>query len=60
MDEILKLDTISQFNTLRGIETLHPLVSVVDFSKLKLIAQARANYGFYCVFLKEAVCGDLK
>jgi AraC family transcriptional activator of pobA len=60
MDEILKLDTISQFNTLRGIETLHPLVSVVDFSKLKLIAQARANYGFYCVFLKEAVCGDMK
>lgn len=60
MDEILKLDTVSQFNTLRGIETLHPLVSVVDFSKMKLIPQARANYGFYCVFLKEAVCGDLK
>ena len=32
MDEIFKLDNISQFNTLRGIETLHPLVSVFDFS----------------------------
>ncbi|HLP75149.1 MAG TPA: AraC family transcriptional regulator [Bacteroidales bacterium] len=60
MDEILKLDTVSQFNTLRGIETLHPLVSVIDFSKMKLIPRARANYGFYCVFLKDAVCGDLK
>lgn len=60
MDEILKLDNISEFNTLRGIETLHPLVSVIDFSKMKLIPLARANYGFYCVFLKEAVCGDLK
>ena len=60
MDEILKLDSVSQFNTLRGIETLHPLVSVLDFSKMKLIPEARANYGFYCVFLKEAVCGDLK
>jgi AraC-like DNA-binding protein len=60
MDEIIKLDNISQFNTLRGIETLHPLVSVIDFSKMKLIPVARANYGFYCVFLKEAVCGDLK
>src|SRR5512133_1844722 len=60
MDEILKLDNISEFNTLRGIETLHPLVSVIDFSQMKLIPQARANYGFYCVFLKDAVCGDLK
>jgi AraC-like DNA-binding protein len=60
MDEILKLNNIYQFNTLRGIDTLHPLVSVVDFSKMKLIPEARAQYGFYCVFLKESVCGDLK
>ena len=60
MDEIIKLDNISQFNNLRGIETFHPLVSVLDFSKMKLIPEARAYYGFYCVFLKEAVCGDLK
>lgn len=60
MDEILKLDNISQFNALRGIVTLHPLVSVFDFSAMKLIPEARAQYGFYCVFLKEAICGDLK
>jgi len=60
MDEILILNNIFQFNTLRGIETLHPLVSVFDFSKMKLIPAARAQYGFYCVFLKESVCGDLK
>ncbi|MDX9811263.1 MAG: AraC family transcriptional regulator, partial [Bacteroidales bacterium] len=60
MDEIIKLDNISQFNKLRGIETFHPLVSVFDFSKMKLIPEARAQYGFYCVFLKEANCGDLK
>jgi AraC-like DNA-binding protein len=45
---------------MRGLETLHPLVGVIDFSKMKLIPEARANYGFYCVFLKDAVCGDLK
>ncbi len=60
MDEIIRLDNIPQFNTLRGIETFHPLASVIDFSKMKLIPEARAHYGFYCVFLKEAVCGDLK
>ena len=54
MHEIINLENISQFNTLRGIETLHPLVSVFEFSKMKLIPEARAYYGFYCVFLKEA------
>jgi AraC family transcriptional regulator, transcriptional activator of pobA len=60
MDEIINLDNISKFNEMRGLETLHPLVSVIDFSKMKLIPEARANYGFYCVFLKDAVCGDMK
>jgi AraC family transcriptional regulator, transcriptional activator of pobA len=60
MDEIINLDNISKFNLMRDLETLHPLVSVIDFSKMKLIPEARANYGFYCVFLKDAVCGDMK
>lgn len=60
MDNIIKLDSISQFDALRGVETLHPLVNVIDFSKMKLIPEARALYGFYCIFLKESVCGDLK
>jgi AraC-like DNA-binding protein len=60
MDEILKLDTIAQYNTLRGIETLHPLVSVVDMSKANPTQSMRINFGFYCVFLKEVKCGDLK
>jgi len=60
MDEIIKLDNISQFNMMRGIETYHPLVSIIDFSKMKLIPEVRAHYGFYCVFLKDSVCGDLK
>ncbi len=60
MDEIIKLEHITQYNALRGLETSHPLVSVFEFSKMKLIPEARAHYGFYCVFLKEAMCGELK
>ncbi|MGD0582603.1 MAG: helix-turn-helix domain-containing protein [Bacteroidales bacterium] len=60
MDEILKLENISEYNTMRGIETLHPLVSVYELSKMKLIPTTRVNLGFYCVFLKDAICGDLK
>jgi len=60
MDELLKLENISQYNSLRGVETLHPLVSVVDMSKAYPTQNARIHFGFYCVFLKEIKCGDLK
>jgi AraC-like DNA-binding protein len=60
MDEILKLENISQYNSMRGVETYHPLVCVIDMSKAKATQSARINFGFYCVFLKEIKCGDLK
>ena len=33
MPDVIKLDTIEQYNQLYGLETLHPLVAVVDLSK---------------------------
>lgn len=33
MEEILKFDTIGQYNAFNKNETLHPLVSVVDFRR---------------------------
>ena len=60
MEEILKFDTISQYNTFNRNETLHPLVSVVDLSKAAPRQLRRMSYGFYVVFLKEIKCGDLK
>ncbi len=60
MDEILKFETISQYNMFNKNETLHPLVSVVDLSKAAPRQLRRMSYGFYVVFLKEIKCGDLK
>lgn len=60
METLIKIDTISQYNARMGVETLHPLVSVIDFSKVEPILGARTQFGFYCVFLKEVKCGDLK
>ena len=60
MDEILKLENVSQYNALLGVETLHPLVSVIDFSKVKPTTHVRMNMGFYTIFLKEVKCGDIK
>jgi AraC family transcriptional activator of pobA len=60
MENIIKIDTITQFNALNHNETLHPLVSIVDLSKSDKRLNNRINYGFYTVFLKEIKCGDLK
>ena len=33
MENIVKFETISQYNDFNNAETLHPLISVIDFSK---------------------------
>lgn len=60
MDEILKFETISQYNAFNKNTTLHPLVSVVDLSKAEPRRLRRMSYNFYTVFLKEIKCGDLR
>ena len=60
MNSPVKYDNIFQFNESRGVETLHPLVSVIDFSKCGPARFERQVYGFYTVFLKEVKCGDLR
>ena len=60
MDEIVKMEHVYQYNEMMGQETLHPLVSVIDFSKCPKARHARRMYGFYCVFLKDVKCGDMR
>ena len=62
MSDIVKYDNIFQYNESRGVETLHPLVSVIDFSKAEPIPPGhyRHRFGFYAVFLKDVKCGDLR
>lgn len=60
MEEILKFDTVTQYNAFNNNETLHPLVGVVDLSKAAPRKLRRMSYNFYTVFLKEIKCGDLR
>jgi len=60
MDTIVKYDNVFQYNESRGVETLHPLVSVIDFSKCGPARFERQVYGFYTIYLKEVKCGDLR
>lgn len=53
MKNILNLDTIHQCNSLLGEKTLHPLVSVIDLSKVGGERQHRLKLGFYAVLLVD-------
>lgn len=56
---ILNMDSVQDYNDNLGVETLHPLVSIVDMSQIKEIRHSVKKFGFYCVFLKQLDCGSL-
>lgn len=58
--KIINIDSVDAYNKLMGLETLHPLVSVIDMSKAKRIKHMRHAFGLYVIFLKEVKCGDLR
>jgi AraC family transcriptional regulator, transcriptional activator of pobA len=60
MEEILKFETIDQYNKFNNHETLHPLVSVINFSLATPRKLRRSYFGFYAVLLKDVKCGDLR
>jgi len=60
MEKEYNFKTISEYNSFNNHETLHPLVSVIDFSKAKKRTGSKMNFDLYCIFLKDVKCGDLK
>lgn len=57
--KLLNIETISEYNDILGVETLHPLVSVVDLSRSKPMKHMRHTFSFYVVFLKDEKNCDL-
>lgn len=56
MYEIIQLDNINAYNELYGLQTLHPLVTVVDLTKARHMANhVKMNYGVYALFIKHGV-----
>lgn len=65
MSQLFRFDTVSEYNAFNNHPTLHPLVSIIDFSKAEPRSwggekNVKINYGLYCIFLKDVKCGDLK
>jgi AraC family transcriptional regulator, transcriptional activator of pobA len=59
MKDISRINTVTEYNNFIGQETLHPMVSVIDFSKIEPFYFFRKQMGIYAIFLKEAKCGNL-
>lgn len=60
MDEIIKLNHVTDYNMIRGVPTLHPLITVVDISKAQPMPAKTYYFGLYAIFLKELKCGELR
>jgi len=65
MEKIFRFETVAEYNAFNNHETLHPLVSVIDFSKAHPRSwdgqkSVRIIYGMYCIFLKDFKGCDIK
>lgn len=60
MEEIVHLDSVSQYNAMRGVPALHPLITMLDLSQAQPMPAATFNFGLYAIYLKELKCGELK
>ena len=57
--EILNIATVAEYNDMLGVETLHPLVSVIDLAKARPMHHMRHTFSFYTIFLKDEKNCDL-
>jgi AraC-like DNA-binding protein len=61
MNKTIKLDSIDAYNKMYGMETHHPLVTVVDLNQAKLpVNHVTLDYGVYALFLKNGVNCSIK
>jgi AraC-like DNA-binding protein len=63
MDRIHEIKSISDYNSLFGLETLHPLISVVNYLegvRPTHIKETKMKMGFYYIGLKEGKVGSIR
>lgn len=60
-EEIRNVDDIREYGDMVGAETLHPLVNVVDFSRLPPVRNVgfKRLFGYYAVYLKGQKYSEL-
>jgi len=59
-EKVINIDSVEKYNKLFGLETLHPLVSVIDLTKATgFLNHVQMSYGVYALFLKENKSCDI-
>ena len=62
MAQTVIIDSISDYNALVGMETRHPLVTVIDpeaSRPMPFEGEVTYDYRVYALFLKQTYCGDI-
>ncbi|MCF1422895.1 helix-turn-helix domain-containing protein [Mangrovimonas futianensis] len=67
MNKIYQINSVTEYNHILGIETLHPLISFIDFSQLPVFDYSKvepnrytkAQMNMFAIFLKDAKCGNI-
>lgn len=62
MEVDININSIDEYNKTMGLETKHPLVTVVDLNGVgreRFPDEAAYHYGVYALFLKQTFCGDI-
>ena len=59
MEDSITFNSIKAYNDFNNHPTLHPLLSVIDFSKAAPRTGRKMKFGIYAIILKEVNCGDL-
>jgi AraC-like DNA-binding protein len=61
MNKTIKLNSIDAYNKMYGMETYHPLITVVDLKQAKQsVNHITLDYGVYALFLKNGVNCSIK
>lgn len=55
-----QFDTVAQYSNFYELNTLHPLINVIDFSQVPAQVCDSMHFGIYGIFLKDVKCGELR
>ena len=59
--EMIVIDNVDRYNKIFGLETRHPLVSIINLAKSTTWpTRAWFRYEVYALYLKNVKCGDIK
>ncbi|MFV0531324.1 MAG: helix-turn-helix domain-containing protein [Flavobacteriales bacterium] len=60
MGEVLKINSITDYNRIVGVKTLHPLISAIDMTEVDHFPISPMVSNFYTIYFVEVECGVMK